>query len=367
MCCRARRRLCGGPDGRGAERGGEPPHPRGAEGRLDPALRRPLAGRLARLQEARRGRICAGRSRTGSSRCRRDGTGTGKPGDIISKDTFEQFELSFEWRVAQGRQQRRQVLRPRGSEFGHRARVSAHRRRAGTRTRRSDRTGRPRRSTTCSRRPTVRSKPAGEINTTRIVVRGKNVEHWLNGKRVLQYELDSPARPRRDREEQVQGRRALRQAAERPHPPAGPRRSGVVPQHQDPQAVIRVGLLGAGNISDTHARAAQSDPGRRDRGGVRGEPRESRAPRAPRTAAWPTTTSGASSITGRSTSWRSAARRGFTRNRRSRRSGAACTSSRKSRWTSRPRRWTPSSPRRIATGSRSACSFRIASSPTSRR
>ena len=36
-------------------------------------------------------------------------------------------------------------------------------------------------------------KPAGEINTTRIVVRGKHVEHWLNGKRVLQYELDSPA------------------------------------------------------------------------------------------------------------------------------------------------------------------------------
>ena len=33
------------------------------------------------------------------------------------------------------------------------------------------------------------------------------------------------------------------------------------PQHQDPQAVIRVGLLGAGNISDTHARAAKAIPG----------------------------------------------------------------------------------------------------------
>ena len=27
---------------------------------------------------------------------------------------------------------------------------------------------------------------------SQVVVRGKHVEHWLNGKRVLQYELDSP-------------------------------------------------------------------------------------------------------------------------------------------------------------------------------
>ena len=36
-------------------------------------------------------------------------------------------------------------------------------------------------------------KPAGEWNQSKIVVRGKTVEHWLNGKNVLTYELGSEA------------------------------------------------------------------------------------------------------------------------------------------------------------------------------
>jgi hypothetical protein len=40
--------------------------------------------------------------------------------------------------------------------------------------------------------PKDAAKPAGEWNQTRIVAKGNHVEHWLNGKKVAQYDVGSP-------------------------------------------------------------------------------------------------------------------------------------------------------------------------------
>jgi 3-keto-disaccharide hydrolase len=115
-----------------------------------------------------------------------------RAGDIISKDTFEQFELSVDWKVALGSNSgiKYFVLEDLDSAIGHEYQVIDDERHPDAKVG-------PHRQTAAfydvlpaSDRPL---KPAGEWNSTRIVVRGQTVEHWLNGKKVLQYELNSPA------------------------------------------------------------------------------------------------------------------------------------------------------------------------------
>jgi hypothetical protein len=112
--------------------------------------------------------------------------------DIISKDTFEQFELVFDWRIAPGGNSgvKYFILEDLDSAIGHEYQVIDDERHPDAKIG-------PHRQTAAfydvlpaADRPI---KPAGEWNTTRIVVRGETVEHWLNGKKVLQYELGSPA------------------------------------------------------------------------------------------------------------------------------------------------------------------------------
>ena len=121
----------------------------------------------------------------------KDGKDTRGGRDIISTGTYDQFDLKWEWKVAQGGNSGLKyfVLEDRDSAIGHEYQMIDDERHADAKIG-------PHRQTAAfydvlpaADRPL---KPAGEWNNSEVIVKGSHVEHWLNGKRVLQYELDSP-------------------------------------------------------------------------------------------------------------------------------------------------------------------------------
>ena len=114
-------------------------------------------------------------------------------GDIITVDTFDNFDLSFEWKVAPGANSgvKYLVTEDRSGPIAHEYQVIDDERHPDAKIG-------PQRATAAlydvipapANKP---MKPAGEINAGRIVVNGRHVEHWLNGTKVIEYELESPA------------------------------------------------------------------------------------------------------------------------------------------------------------------------------
>lgn len=118
-----------------------------------------------------------------------------KAGDIVTLDEFADFELSIDWKISKGansgifyrvveNQQDEsmwmvapeyQIIDDKG--YPQKLQDTQH-------------TG-----ANYDLQPPARdvSKPAGEWNTTRIIANGKHVEHWLNGVKLVEYEIDSPA------------------------------------------------------------------------------------------------------------------------------------------------------------------------------
>ena len=119
-------------------------------------------------------------------------TRVGEGGDIITKDQFGDFELELEWMVP-----------PRGNS-GIMYRVTeadSSTYRTGPEYQVLDDAGHPdgqNRLTSAASAygfyaaPAGVVKPAGAWNSTRIVARGSHIEHWLNGQKVVEYELGSP-------------------------------------------------------------------------------------------------------------------------------------------------------------------------------
>ena len=114
-------------------------------------------------------------------------------GDIITVDTFDNFDLQFEWKVMEGANSgvKYLVTEDRSGPVAHEYQIIDDARHA-------DALIGPHRQTAAlyDAIPAPVSKPlkpAGEINSGRIVVNGMHVEHWLNGVKVIEYELESAA------------------------------------------------------------------------------------------------------------------------------------------------------------------------------
>ena len=140
-----------------------------------------------------------------------------KAADIITTDMFKDFELKLEWKIAKNGNSgifyrasedddaiywsgpEMQVLDDAGHPDGQ-SRLTA----AG-----SDYGLYP--------APAGVVKPAGQWNQVRLVVKGQHVEHWLNGVKVVEYELGSP-----DWEAKVKASKFA------PHPHYGRNREGYI-------------------------------------------------------------------------------------------------------------------------------------------
>jgi hypothetical protein len=141
--------------------------------------------------------------------CLKNPKGTGRPetggGEILTTDAFTDFDFRFEWRIAPGgnsgviyfvkeRQNAPGAKMFRGDDgtgpVGHEYQLldderhpdgkdPAHR--AGAL------------YALIAPNAAKRLKPVGQFNQSRILVQGMHVEHWLNGAKILEYELESPA------------------------------------------------------------------------------------------------------------------------------------------------------------------------------
>jgi hypothetical protein len=113
-------------------------------------------------------------------------------GDIISEKQYRDFELALEWKISEGGNSGIMFHVTEGAdatyETGPEMQVLDDARHAD---------GHSRLTSAGSAyglypAPAGIVRPAGEWNQVRLLAKGHHVEHWLNGVKVVEYELESP-------------------------------------------------------------------------------------------------------------------------------------------------------------------------------
>lgn len=115
-------------------------------------------------------------------------------GDIVSDAKFDDFDLQWDWKQATGGNSgvKYFVIDSRPNPLGHEYQMIDD-------PREPDASRAEGKRVTAAFydvfKPTAHTptKPPGEINHSRVLVRGNHVEHWLNGVKVLEYECGSEA------------------------------------------------------------------------------------------------------------------------------------------------------------------------------
>lgn len=116
----------------------------------------------------------------------------GKGGDVITTEKYNDYEFAFEWRIDAGGNSgvKYFITEDRESAIGHEYQLLGEKDAAELRANLLHATASFYAVAPVSADAPLR--PPGSWNQSRIIVRGKAVEHWLNGARVCQYELGSP-------------------------------------------------------------------------------------------------------------------------------------------------------------------------------
>jgi hypothetical protein len=108
-------------------------------------------------------------------------------GDIITTNTFNDFDFRWQWRLAPKANNgiKYLITEERDSAIGHEYQMI------------DEPPGKLNKHSTASFYEVLppnesgQAKPAGQWNESRVLVKGNHVEHWLNGAKVLEYELGS--------------------------------------------------------------------------------------------------------------------------------------------------------------------------------
>jgi hypothetical protein len=146
-----------------------------------------------------------GRTTSGWRNYRRDSIGAGwqvvdgaltragpRAGDIVTREKFRNFELALEWKIGPGGNS---GVFYRASEDDDAIYWTAPEMQVLDDAKHPDAASR---LTSAGANygldpaPAGVVRPAGEWNEARVVVNGSHVEHWLNGQKVVEYELGSP-------------------------------------------------------------------------------------------------------------------------------------------------------------------------------